>query len=162
MFIQTKYDMMTDISDTERRKVFKDIGFMTDRHVAMNLSQWTKNVLLYLPAPLLCLRSASSRPTAEWSIACHYQGSSRDSNAWQALMKPKPVHGGKLVLMSCAVEVQDVCAVLPAFMQSKSVQWGHQYKALFGHPHCVSTLSWEHASPKLKHSELELLYIKKG
>lgn len=29
MFIETKYDMMTDISDTERRKVFKDIGFMT-------------------------------------------------------------------------------------------------------------------------------------
>ena len=76
MFIQTKYDVMTDTSDTETRKVFKDIGFMTLTRVAMNLSRWTKTVLLYLLAPLLSPGSAPSGPRAEWSTALYYQGSS--------------------------------------------------------------------------------------
>lgn len=127
----------------------------------MNLSQGTKTLLLYLPVPLLCPGSASSGPTVEWNIAWHYQGSSWDSNMWQALMKPKPAHGGKLVLRCCTVIARRMFC--PAdFHAEQKCPMGQQHKAVFGNLCCISALSWEHASLKLKCSESELLYIIKG
>lgn len=70
------------------------------RHLAINYSLWTKS----FPA-LLCPKSASSGAAAQWSNFWHSQSSSWNSSVWQALRKPKPAHGGLLVLRSCTVEM---------------------------------------------------------
>lgn len=128
MFIQTKYDMVTDISGAEGRKVFKDTGFMT----LTDTLPWIfhREQRLYCSTCLLLTFAQGQHPQdQQWNGTL--PGTTKAPAEIQICGRLW-WNQNQLMEVSwyedAALWLQDVCSVLLTFMQSKSVQWGSNIK----------------------------------